>query len=194
MYQILQTDSNNILESVKTKILVCGDRCILGIARLLLLLCHLLLRLLIPTVLILLDQLPVNNILIHIEPRIRYVHILMEKSRLTQSLLKTIDVFLYDAILQIIKLTNNSIILVLQVIIVLFQFPYPFIQLFLRIQATNPPCCQPFSLRFPTFLCLIQRSLLLLQLIHLPLQLLHLFPAPLLHFSPIKGPHAPAQN
>jgi len=98
MYQILQTGWNNILESIKTEILVYGDRCILGITRLLLLLCHLLLRLLIPTVLILLDQIPVNNILIHIKPRIRYVHILMEKSRLPQSLLKTIDVLLYDAI------------------------------------------------------------------------------------------------
>jgi len=103
----------------------------------------------------------------------------MEEGRLPQSLLKTIDVLLNNVVLQIIKLTNNSIILVLQVIIILFQLPYPFIQLFFRIQATNPPCCQPFPLHFPTFLGLLQRSLFLLQLINLPLQLLHFFPATL---------------
>jgi len=94
-----------------------------GSSRILLLLCRLLLHLLnIP--LILPHQLPTNYVLIYVKSRIQDIHIWMEEGRLPQPLLETINMLLDDAILQIVKLPNSPIILILQILIVFFQLPY----------------------------------------------------------------------
>ena len=85
-----------------------------------------------------------------------------KKGRLPQSLLKAVDMLLDDAILQVVKFTYGTIVLVVQFIIIYLQIFYLFIQLSLQVQTPNLPGSHHFSLFFPTLPFLLPRSSLIL--------------------------------
>jgi len=140
-----------------------------GIICLLLFFGYLLLRFLIRTALILIDKLPINNILVHIKFWISGVNILVKKGCLPQSLLKVVDMLLDDVTLQVIKFTNNTIIFFFQLIKVRLQIFYLLVQLSLRVQTADLPCSQPFSYLLPTLPFLLPSGSLLLKLVDLSL-------------------------